>query len=158
LFVTYLLFFLGLHWGARGIAVAWGLSFWILTIPALSYAGTPIGLRVAPMLAAVWRFIVASLLAGSISAFIAIKLGVLAVASSAFGAALRIALLSLFFVCLYLLAIILLGGYSTLLNMLKLLREMLTKVTVEQVGVISISEAGGLVADIPQFHLHSDAE
>jgi len=158
LFVTYLLFFLGLHWGVRGIAVAWGLSFWILTIPALSYAGTPIGLRVAPMLAAVWRFIVASLLAGSISAFIAIKLGVLAVASSAFGAALRIALLSLFFVCLYLLAIILLGGYSTLLNMLKLLREMLTKVTVEQVGVISISEAGGLVADIPQFHLHSDAE
>ena len=110
------------------------------------------------MLAAVWKFIVASLFAGLISAWIASRLGVLTVASSAAEAALRIALLSLFFICMYLLAIVLLGGYSTLRNMFKLLREMLTKVEVEQIGVISASEGGGLVADIPQFHVHSDAE
>lgn len=158
LLVTYLLFLLGLHWGVRGIAVAWGLSFWILTVPALSYAARPMGLKVTPMLAAVWKFIAASLLAGLICVFSASRLGVMAVASSASGAALRIALLSLSFVCLYLLAIILLGGYSTLRNMFKLLREMLTKVKVEQIGATRTPEGEDILTDIPQFHVHSDAE
>ena len=39
--VTGLLFLLGIPWGPEGIAVAWTLSFWILTIPAFWYAGRP---------------------------------------------------------------------------------------------------------------------
>ncbi len=41
--VTCLLFLGALPWGAPGVAVAWTLSFCVLTIPALSYAGRPIG-------------------------------------------------------------------------------------------------------------------
>jgi len=37
--VTFLLFLVGIHWGPEGIAGAWTLSFWILTIPAFWYAG-----------------------------------------------------------------------------------------------------------------------
>src|ERR1019366_5037121 len=52
---TCLLFVLALRWGAVGIAAAWTASFWILTIPALWYAGRPIHFGIGPVLAAVWK-------------------------------------------------------------------------------------------------------
>ena len=48
--VTAALFLLGLHWGPAGIAGAWTLSFWILTIPAFWYAGNPIAFAFIPLL------------------------------------------------------------------------------------------------------------
>jgi len=62
---TGLLFLLGLHWGPVGIATAWTASFWILTIPAFWYAGKPINLGVGIIIEAVWRYLLASLLAGA---------------------------------------------------------------------------------------------
>lgn len=59
--VTVLLFFLGLHWGAEGVAAAWSASFWILIIPAFWYAGRPIRFGISDFLAPVWKFIAASL-------------------------------------------------------------------------------------------------
>src|SRR6266478_8355865 len=60
---TFLLFLVALPWGPAGIAVAWTASFWILVIPAFWYAGKPIQLDVKSVLAEVWRFLLASLLA-----------------------------------------------------------------------------------------------
>jgi len=62
--VTFLLFLLALPWGPTRIALAWTSSFWMLTIPALWYAGKPIQFRVSRMLSVIWRYIHASLLAG----------------------------------------------------------------------------------------------
>ena len=67
---TALLFVLALPWGPAGIAVAWSVSFWILLIPAFWYAGRPIGLGVSFLVAVVWRYAVASLLAGLATAAI----------------------------------------------------------------------------------------
>jgi len=67
---TGLLFLLGLHWGPVGIATAWTASFWILTIPAFWYAGKPINLGVGIIIQAVWRYLLASLLAGAAAALI----------------------------------------------------------------------------------------
>ena len=58
------LFVIALPWGPRGIALAWTVSFFVLMLPAFWYAGKPIGFSVAPVLAAVWRFFVASVAAG----------------------------------------------------------------------------------------------
>ena len=61
-------------WGSAG--GPWGLpqpgvaSFWILTIPAFWYAGRPIRFGITPVVAAVWKYILASLLAGCASAAI----------------------------------------------------------------------------------------
>src|SRR5438094_343345 len=66
--VTGLLFLLGLPWGPVGIAVAWVVSFWILTIPALWYAGRPARLGIAPVIGAVWKYALASALAGCAAA------------------------------------------------------------------------------------------
>lgn len=61
--VTCLLFLMGLPWGPSGIATAWSISFWILVIPAIRYAGAPIELEVGAVLRAIWRYVVASIIA-----------------------------------------------------------------------------------------------
>jgi PST family polysaccharide transporter len=61
--VTASLFLLALPWGPKGVAAAWSVSYCILLIPAFWYAGRPIGLGVSFLMAAVWRYGAASLLA-----------------------------------------------------------------------------------------------
>ena len=128
--VTCLLFLAGLHWGPQGIAVAWCASFWILTVPAMWYAGKPIGLGVATVIAEVWRYIVASLLAGLATSLIFSRLVLLPGASGAGAAALRIVCISIPFGCLYLIATVLLfRGFSPLRKLVGLLREMVSSPT-----------------------------
>jgi polysaccharide transporter, PST family len=61
---TALLFVLALPWGPAGIAVAWSVSYWVLSIPAFWYAGRPIGFGVSSLIGAVWRYAAGSLVAG----------------------------------------------------------------------------------------------
>jgi O-antigen/teichoic acid export membrane protein len=58
--VTALLFLMALRWGPIGVAAAWTVSLWILTIPAFWYAGKPIQLEVSSVLGSVWKFLLAS--------------------------------------------------------------------------------------------------
>jgi PST family polysaccharide transporter len=125
--VTSLLFLCGLPWGPQGIAVAWCVSFWILTVPALWYAGNPIGLGIAPMLAVMWKYIAASLLAGLATSLLFSRLASLSEASGARGAAMRVASVSLTFGVLYIGGIVVLyRGFSPILRLTGLLREMVS--------------------------------
>jgi PST family polysaccharide transporter len=122
--VTGLLFLLGLLWGPEGIAVAWAASFWILTIPALWYAGRPIQLGIAPVIAVVWRYLLASLLAGCASALIIRRMPSIVAASGSVGAVIRIVLVSVLFGALYVGAVILLHkGCAPLYQVGRLLHE-----------------------------------
>ena len=123
--VTGLLFIVGLPWGPAGIAVAWTASFCILTIPAFWYAGRPIHLGIAPVIAAVWKYVLASLLAGSVSAMILRGVPFFVTASGWVGAAARILTMSVLFGTLYLGAVILLHqGCAPIYQLAGLLREM----------------------------------
>jgi PST family polysaccharide transporter len=140
--VTCLLFVAGLPWGPQGIAVAWCTSFWILIVPGMWYAGKPIDLGLAPMFAAVWRYVAGSLLAGLASSAICSKLTLLSDSSGAGGAALRVVFVSVSFACLYLIAIVLLhGGLSPLQKIVSLLREMVSAVGGQQTLAIDVVEA-----------------
>lgn len=122
--VTGFLFFLGLRWGSGGIAAAWTASFWILTIPGFWYAGRPIHFGIAPVVAAVWKYILASLLAGCASAAIIREFSPLIAASGALGALARIATISVLFSGLYIGAVILLhGGCEPLHQVARLLPD-----------------------------------
>ncbi len=124
--VTGLLFILGLHWGPGGVALAWTASFWILTVPALWYAGRPVGLKIKPVLGAVWKYVLASALAGCATAAAVRGTGFLGAAQGVGGAAARIAMVSLTFGALYVSAVILLHrGYAPLYQIAGLLREMM---------------------------------
>lgn len=123
--VTGLLFILGLPWGPEGIAMAWTVSFGILTIPAFWYAGKPIQFGTAPMVAAVWRYLLASALAGSISALLVHTFQPFVTVSGSLGAFMRIAVDSTLFMTLYLAGVVLLhGGLAPLNQVGRLLREM----------------------------------
>jgi len=125
--VTCLLFLLGLPWGPVGVAVAWTASFWILTIPALWYAGRPISLGMAPVLAAVWRHALAALLAGCASAGIIRAIHTSLAAQSLAVASARILGASCLFFVLYLGAVVVLHwGCEPLHQIAGLFREMIS--------------------------------
>jgi len=106
--VTGILFLLALPWGPVGIAIAWTTSFWILTIPAFQYAGRPIDLKIGPVVAAVWKYIVASVLAGCSSVALMRAIPALVRGSGADGAFSRVVVISLLLGALYLGGVILL--------------------------------------------------
>lgn len=124
--VTGLLFLLGLRWGPAGVAAAWTVSFWILFIPAFWYAGRPIRFGVAPILAAVWKYVVASLIAALSSAAIIRETSSLALAPGIPGVVLRITIVSIMFTALYLLVVVILhGGPHQLYGFARLVLDML---------------------------------
>lgn len=123
--VTILLFLVALPWGPEGIAVAWCVSFWMLTVPAMWYAGKPIGLGVAPVIDVVWRYIVASLIAGLLCKLAFSRFATLTDAPGALGAMERVVLISVSFMSLYLVTIVILfRGFAPLKRLTGLLREM----------------------------------
>jgi len=122
--VTTLLFIVALRLGPEGLAMAWSASYWILIIPAFWYAGRPIQLGVSSLVAAVWRYPLASLLAGCGSAAFISE-----TPAPGAGAALeRIIVISGIFVVLYLGVVVLLHrGCAPLYQLGRLLREMLPR-------------------------------
>jgi O-antigen/teichoic acid export membrane protein len=120
--VTGLLFLLGLRWGPAGVATAWVVSFWVLTIPSLCYAGKPAHLRVAAVVGAVWKYAVASAVAGCASAVLIGRPHPLP--TGPVDAMLRIAGISAVFGTLYIFAVILLyRGSEPLYQLAALVRD-----------------------------------
>jgi len=125
--VTSLLFFLGLRWGAKGVASAWTMSLCLVTLPTLWYAGRPIQLGLRPMFGAIWRYVLASVLAGCVSFAIVLLLRPLVAVPGVVGAATRIGVNSALFGILYLGIVILLHrGCEPLYRITRLLREMIS--------------------------------
>jgi PST family polysaccharide transporter len=124
--VTALLLWQGLRWGVAGVALAWVAAFWILTLPALWYAGKPVHLAIASFVAPVWRYVVASGLAGIASAVLVHATLGFAVPASAGAAFARIVSISVLFTTLYVAAVIALHrGCAPFHQISALLRGML---------------------------------
>lgn len=123
---TTLLFVVGLPWGPVGVALAWTMSFWILTIPAFSYAGKPICLGVGTIIGAVWRYVLASWAAGVASFLLFHRLLPPIHDADLIGAIARIVIVSAVFGTLYVGAVILLHrGCEPLYRVRSLLRDMI---------------------------------
>ena len=126
--VTTIFLLIGLHWGAEGIAVAWVASYWVLAFPSLWYAGQPIDLGISAIIAAVWRYILASILAGGATVLFLPGAGVFLARPGWSGAFLRLVMISILFGTLYLGAVILLHrGTAPLRQFAGLVREMISR-------------------------------
>lgn len=124
--VTVALFGVGLHWGPVGVAAAWTVSFWLLTLPAFWYAGQPIHMGVGPVLRAIWKYIASSLVAGFSTFAILRAATTLAAGSGAAAALLRIVVASFVFSALYAAVIMILhGGPEPLYGFARLVPDML---------------------------------
>jgi O-antigen/teichoic acid export membrane protein len=111
--VTVSFFVLSLRWGPVGLAVAWTASFWVLAIPAFWYAGKPIGLGVASVVAVVWRYILASVLAALGTVAAASHIPAFGLPLSSMAAAWHVVSYSVVFAMFYLLAVIVIHGGTT---------------------------------------------
>lgn len=126
--VTALLFIIALPWAPVGIAVAWAASFIILTIPALWYAGKPIQLGISSVIAAVWKYLLASLLAGGASSEIIRAFPSFGATSELVGAVRHVVVISMLFGTFYVIAVILLHrGLGPFYQVASILREMVPR-------------------------------
>lgn len=123
--VTALLFVVALPWGPTGIAAAWSVSYWILLIPAFWYAGRPVGLGVSALVVPMWRYAVASLVAGWATAAVVRDTPLWGTPPTAQAALVGILTLSGLFVIFYLGTVILLHrGFAPVRLLANLLREL----------------------------------
>jgi PST family polysaccharide transporter len=119
------LFVLALPWGPAGIALAWSVSFWILLIPAFWYAGRPIQFGASQLLAAVWKYAMASLMAGWVTGITLRRLAFPEMPAGAGAALEEIIVISIVFLILYLAAVIILHrGCAPLRQLGSLLLEL----------------------------------
>lgn len=110
---TVVLFFIALPFGPQGMAIAWSVAFWTMTVPALWYAGRPIGLGVGPMVGVVWRYTAAAIAAGAATWWMAPAIPHLMAVRGAEGATLRIVVFTAIVSTLYVAAVIVLHGGLT---------------------------------------------
>lgn len=138
--LTVSLFLVALRWGPEGIAAAWSLSYWTLLIPGFWYAGRPIGFGVSTLIAAIWRYAAAALIAGLASAVIVRGTQFWGTPSGASAALYAIIIISTLFVALYLgLVILFHRGLAPLRQLASLVREL----TPSQRGSTMAAEAAG---------------
>jgi hypothetical protein len=101
------------------------VSYWILTMPALWYAGQG-ELGIVPLADAVWKYVVAAAAAGGLAALLAPLAPWMAAAPALTASLARIATIAVVFGALYLGAVIVLHrGYAPLAHVAGLVRVML---------------------------------
>ena len=120
------LFLLTLRWGPSGIAFAWTTSYFLLMIPGFWYAGRPIGLGIGPVFAVIWKFFLASVVAGFGTVLIIRAMPHIATELGAWSAFVRMVSVSLLFSGLYIGAVIALHrGFKPLKDTASLFRDLL---------------------------------
>jgi hypothetical protein len=119
-------FLVALRWGPIGVAGAWTASYWILIIPAFWYAGKPIGLGAGPVIAVVWKFAAAAVLAGLVcSAALEAAAPFAGLGDSAGAALVRVSVTFCLFLALYLAAVgIIHGGLGPLRRLASIVRDL----------------------------------
>lgn len=138
--LTVSLFVAALPWGPAGIAAAWSISYWSLLIPGFWYAGRPIGFGVLVLLAAIWKYTAAALVAAMATAAIIRGTPFRDTPSGMDSALAATILISALFVTLYLGAVVLLHrGFAPLRQLATILRDLApargaTTAAVEPVG------------------------
>jgi PST family polysaccharide transporter len=151
------LFLLALRWGPSGIAFAWTASFFVLMFPGFWYAGKPIGLSIGPMLAVIWKFFLASVLAGCATFLIVRAMPQFATTFGAPGAFARVVSVSLVFFGLYFGGVIALHqGLKPLSETIILFRDLLPERTVKPTFPVAVDPEGALV--IPAWGGESESQ
>ena len=133
--VTGLFVLLALPWGPIGIAVAWVVSLWILTVPGLWYAGKPADLGVASIINVIWKYVVASALAGGATAVIIGGIPSLAGVSAPMPTLVRVVVVSVLFGSLYLCVVIAVHrGREPVRRIERLLRDMVERTPLQGIS------------------------
>jgi PST family polysaccharide transporter len=126
--VTMVLLVAGLPFGPLGVAAAYSLSVYILTVPAIWYGGRPVQLKPSAIVRASWTFFAAALGAGLLSWFVANGWDSTALLFNRLNPIERIGALVLLCTSTYLLFVVILHrGVAPISQFIRLVREMLPR-------------------------------
>lgn len=133
--VTSLFIVLGMPWGPAGVAVGWTLSCWILLVPMFAYAGRPIGLGIGEVIATLWKYIAAAILAGCGAAIVLAPLSAHFGGTSALGAAVNLAVATGLYGIFYVgIVVLLFRGIAPLRHLGMLWSRMISSASVPSSG------------------------
>jgi len=137
--VTGALFVAALPLGPIGVAMAWTTSYWVLSIPALWYAGRPIGLSVGSLIKVLWKYAAASFMA-LCAVMIILRDSYFGASQTALDAFNRAMIVSVLYVSSYLVAVRLLhGSFAPVSQFGRLLKEMLPRRSAADPKIVSPS-------------------
>jgi len=121
--ITTLSLVAGLPFGALGVALAYSLSFYLLTWPGIWYAAKPMGIPMRSVSKAVWRFFAAAVISGITTWGVMHRIPSILALMGSFPVLVRIMVGSAFCACVYMASIaIMYGGIRPLLEMARLIR------------------------------------
>jgi O-antigen/teichoic acid export membrane protein len=127
--VTVISFIVGLPFGARGVAVGYAVSCYVLLLPGLYYAGRPVKLGLRSIVHTIWKPYVAAFVAGAVVWVMRHSIHATAVVFNGFGAVIKIVIVLSLCSGLYLILIICLNrSTKPVLEFFSLLRGMMPKV------------------------------
>ena len=123
---TLVCLFLGLPYGALGVAVAYSLSFYVLTWPGIWYAAKPMGIRMREIWKAVWTYLAAAIASGITISWVINNVSVLSGFMGNAYVVVRIMIVTVLCTLLFFAVVIILsGGLKPVLEMVNLLRMMM---------------------------------
>lgn len=99
---TTIAFIIGLPFGITGVAIAYTVTFYLLVVPALLYAGKPIELKLSSVLSATWKYFAAAILSTAISYTVVFSFNITAPFFTKLNILIRIILSSILCLSLYL--------------------------------------------------------
>jgi PST family polysaccharide transporter len=124
LIASALAYAVGLQHGPLGVAIAYSTLFYILLVPALHYAGKPINIKVSFYLSIIWKYWLASFLAGAITWSIFHILGTPTAFYAQLSLLARITLASVIYLLMYLgLIYVLFKGFRPLSLLVSTVKE-----------------------------------
>ena len=126
---TSILFYsLGLLFGPVGVAIAYSIMFYILLVPALTYAGKPAGIKASFYMAILWKYWTAALVSGLLYWTVSTFVPAVAVVYSKATPLARIGLASAIYPLFYLAIIaVLFRGFKPVTMLYSLIKEMLSR-------------------------------
>ncbi|PYR62550.1 MAG: hypothetical protein DMF91_06305 [Acidobacteria bacterium] len=128
--VTACLFVTGLPFGPFGVAAGYSASFYILTLPALWYAGRSIDLKVSAVLGSVWKSCLSAIAGALVSWSVVSRFDTTAEAFGVAGALARIAASFALCTSVYLVAIVVLHrGITPISQFVRLVYDMIPRVS-----------------------------
>lgn len=125
---TVIFFLIGLPFGLFGLASASTISFYVLTLPAIWYAGKPGGISLSIFISAVWKYFCAALVAGLLSCFLMYIGDFSSALFHKVSILVRIFIASGFYFCTYLiLVVVLYKSTKPIIQFMVIFRDMIPK-------------------------------
>jgi O-antigen/teichoic acid export membrane protein len=128
LVISATMFGIALPYKGLGIAIAYGLSFFVLTGPAMQYAGKPMGIKAKDIWRVIWKHLTAAAISMIVIWSITRRMTIFGVWYREIGPFLRSAITSVASTLLYTLAVIVLHkGPAPIRDLISVMKEMLPR-------------------------------